>query len=178
MTQLQNEIIKLLDESKLEKNQEQLDEASFEDIAKAAGEINPEAIKNGISQPSVKFAEHCKQAAEAIDSALKALKSADSVYKFNKNSVFPANAKDTMLKKMKRKFNDMKDRSDSKENVLNALKSASRMMAQAQDDVTQARMIYNKLNKELKKLYNSVEAVQKMVDSKTSWFGRTFKFWK
>ena len=72
----------------------------------------------------------------------------------------------------------MKDRSDSKENVLNALKSASRMMAQAQDDVTQARMIYNQLNKELKKLYNSVEAVQKMVDSKTSWFGRTFKFWK
>lgn len=175
MTQLQDEVLKLLEESK-NTNIKELEEASFGDIKNAAGNINPESLKTKVQQPAAKFADHCENVAKAIDQALKSLKTANQVYEFNKNS----NPKEQggVFQKIKNKIGDMRDRSNNKENVLNSLKNASRMMTQAQDDLTQAKHIYSQLNKELKNLYRAVETVQKMVDSKTSFFGRNFGFWK
>ena len=61
--------------------------------------------------------------------------------------------------------------------IIDQLQNASRMLSQAQTQISSARANYVKVYKQLEELYKQIEQAQKMVDKKKSWFGRLRGFW-
>lgn len=207
MTQLQNEILKLLSESNL--NKEELKEVSFNDISNAVSGIDMEQLSSSTSALTDKLQNECNAAIKAMDEAMNAYKTAQEVYKSKiQNNTTPQNntqisneekpvedvptapkkkvasAKNKSSKK-EGFFSDMKDKIDNfninreeKKAVVDSLHNASRMMTQAQTHMNEARIAYTQIHKQILKLYKTVENVQTMIDKKSSWFGRMFGFWK
>lgn len=153
MANLQNEIIKLMSEST---EKEDLKEASFEDIIKAAKNIDSSVLDKQIFEPAKELTQDIISAEKAMKNALEALKTVEKIYSESKEN------KDRMNKKL----------------LVDSLRNASRMMSQVQNYTTRIRYTQSKLDKSLKVFYKTIENVHKMVNSKTSMFGRMFGFWK
>lgn len=153
MANLQDEIIKLMSEST---EKEDLKEASFEDIIKAAKNIDSSVLDKQIFEPAKELTQDIISAEKAMKNALEALKTVEKIYSESKES------KDRMNKKL----------------LVDSLRNASRMMSQVQNYTTRIRYTQSKLDKSLKVFYKTIEKVHKMVNSKTSMFGRMFGFWK
>lgn len=153
MANLQNEIIKLMSEST---EKEDLKEASFEDIIKAAKNIDSSVLDKQIFEPAKELTQDIISAEKAMKNALEALKTVEKIYSESKEG------KDRMNKKL----------------LVDSLRNASRMMSQVQNYTIRIRYTQSKLDKSLKVFYKTIEKVHKMVNSKTSMFGRMFGFWK
>lgn len=156
MTQLQDEVLKLLDESNQANNKEDLKEASFEEIINAAKNIDSSVLDKNIFEPAKELTQDIISAEKAMKNALEALKTVEKIYSENKET--------------KGKVN--------KNLLVDSLRNASRMMSQVQNYTTRIRYTQSKLDKSLKTFYKTIENVHKMVNSKTSMFGRMFGFWK
>lgn len=153
MTQLQNEILKLLDESNLNENKEKLEEVSFNEISTAVTDINPEAFKGQIGI----FTASCERILKTISTAMSQIQDVEKTYAANK---------------------DLRNRGSNKEKMVNTLKSASDKINSLKDEVDRAKTAYNAIRNEFNKLYGTISNVKTYIDKKTSWFGRMFGFWK
>lgn len=153
MTQLQDEVLKLLDESN---NKEELKEASFDEIINAAKNIDASVLDKNIFEPAKELTQDIINAEKAMKNALEALKTVEKIYSENKETKGKTN----------------------KNLLVDSLRNASRMMSQVQNYTTRVRYTQAKLDKSLKVFYQTIENVHKMVNSKTSMFGRMFGFWK
>lgn len=184
MANLQDEVLKLLDESKVEESKEQLDEASFDEIQSAASEIDGDALKKNMKIPVTQFNKKITNVVDAIGKALEALNTANETYNTQNAKINKKGQKATwgnskgVFDYVKNKAGEIRDTADNKEIAISSLRSASRMIAQAQDDMNQARLFYSKINNELRRVARATEVVQKAVDSKLGWFNRMFNFWK
>ena len=152
MTQLQDEVLKLLGES----TKDDLKEASFQEIINAAKNIDSSVLDKNIFEPAKSLTQDIINAEKAMKNALEALKTVEKIYGENKET--------------KGKVN--------KNLLVDSLRNASRMMSQVQNYTTRIRYTQSKLDKSLKVFYKTIENIHKMVNSKTSMFGRMFGFWK
>lgn len=152
MTQLQDEVLKLLGES----TKEDLKEASFQEIINAAKNIDSSVLDKNIFEPAKSLTQDIINAEKAMKNALDALQTVEKIYSENKETKGKTN----------------------KNLLIDSLRNASRMMSQVQNYTTRIRYTQSKLDKSLKVFYKTIENVHKMVNSKTSMFGRMFGFWK
>ena len=152
MTNLQDEVLKLLGES----TKDDLKEASFQEIINAAKNIDSSVLDKNIFEPAKSLTQDIINAEKAMKNALAALETVEKIYSENKETKGKTN----------------------KNLLVDSLRNASRMMSQVQNYTTRIRYTQSKLDKSLKVFYKTIENIHKMVNSKTSMFGRMFGFWK
>ena len=153
MANLQNEVLKLIDESTLNEDKQSLKEVSFNDIISSVANINSEELKAQFMAFELK----CEGALKNIKDAIAIVNETEKVYKSNEN---------------------LRDRNDNKKKMIASLKTASSKMGLVKEDMKQAQRIYSKMTEEYKKLNEAISNAKWYIDKKTSFFGRLFGFWK
>lgn len=153
MVNLQNEVLKLIDESTLNENKQSLEEVSFNDITSSVANIKSDGLKAQLSA----FDAKCESALKNIKEAIAIVNETEKAHKNNENQ---------------------RDRDNNKMQMIASLKAASGKMGLVNEDMRQAKQIYSRMTKEYNRLNEAILTAKQYIDKKTSFFGRLFGFWK
>lgn len=152
MVQLQDEILKFFKESSTDENKEDLQEASFKDISTAADNIKTDEFKKYVAD----FTKFCEDALKFMSQSVNIIKETENKAKEVKN---------------------LRNRNDSKDELIHNLKRSYALMEQAESDMKLAKKSFSHINEEFGKLNKAIKEVKYHLYNKNAWFNRVFRFW-
>lgn len=153
MAQLQDEVLKLLEESEINETQENLQEATFKDILTAANNVKTDEFEEYVG----KFNKVCEEALKSIGESVKKIRETEKQFNEVKN---------------------LRDRNNNKSKLISDLKSSYSLMELAERDIKMAKSLSRNVNEELDKVASSIKEVKFHLYNKNAWFHRVFRFWK